>query len=103
MIRTPTVGDQEAAASAADAAFDDMTDEELAERRRRNREKVELNAKRQAARFSPEEMSLQDARIDGAKAGARGTAAALNPYQHTEPEHAEWERARMEALHRAVA
>lgn len=60
-------------------------------------------AKRRAAGTSPEELSLQDARIAGAEAGMRGTAASLNPYQDYTPEHDEWERARLQALSQSLA
>lgn len=49
-------------------------------------------------RLTPDELSLQDARIDGAAAGRRGTAAALNPYDHETEEYAEWDKHRRLAL-----
>ncbi len=49
-------------------------------------------------RLTVDELSLQDARIDGADAGRRGTSAALNPYDHETKEHAEWNKHRMLAL-----
>lgn len=52
------------------------------------------DAKRHAAGMSPEELSLQDARLEGQRAGRDGRAAGLNPYQVGIPEHAEWERGR---------
>lgn len=58
---------------------------------------------RSASSMSPEELSLQDARIAGAEAGLRGTAAALNPYQDDQPEHREWESTRLQALGQALA
>ena len=53
---------------------------------------------RNAAGISIEELSLQDAFLEGQRAGSHGTAAALNPYQHGTPEHDSWERGRMAAL-----
>lgn len=52
---------------------------------------------------SPEELSLQDARIDGAEAGQRGNGASLNPYQKGEPEHEEWEASRLQALSQSLS
>ncbi len=46
---------------------------------------------------SPEELSLQDARIAGVKAGHLGHGASMNPYQDYTPEHKEWESARMQS------
>lgn len=54
----------------------------------------EMEAKRAASGYSPEQLSLQDAFIAGQQAGLRGNGANLNPYDHGTPEHAEWERAR---------
>lgn len=53
---------------------------------------------RTAYGISPEELSLQDAAIEGARAGQMGFGASLNPYQDNTPEHASWEDARMQAL-----
>ena len=47
---------------------------------------------------SPEELFLQDARIEGAEAGRMGFGASLNPYQSGQPAHDEWESCRMQAL-----
>lgn len=58
---------------------------------------------RTAYGISPEELSLQDAAIDGARAGQRGTAASLNPYDHTTPEHNAWEDARRQAIAQQLA
>lgn len=44
------------------------------------------------------ELSLQDALLEGQRAGARGLPASLNPNQDNTPEHAEWERGRMAAI-----
>jgi hypothetical protein len=51
-------------------------------------------AKRNAAGVSPEVLSLQDAAIEGARAGHLGLSASLNPYQAGCEEHDVWERAR---------
>lgn len=63
--------------------------------------------KRHAFGMSPEELSLQDARIEGQRAGANGVAAGLNPWQSGSPEYEAWERGRSAAeadrLHRRVA
>jgi hypothetical protein len=46
---------------------------------------------RTAAGFSPEELSLQDAAMEGHRAGRLGLSASLNPYQSGCAEHAAWE------------
>ena len=51
-----------------------------------------------ASGLSPEELSLQDAAIEGRKAGALGNGASMNPYQAGIAEHAEWERHRVLGL-----
>lgn len=53
---------------------------------------------RNAAGISPEELSLQEAYFEGARAGAVGRSPSLNPYQDFTPEYREWERGRMAAL-----
>lgn len=53
-----------------------------------------MEAKRAAAGISPEALSLQDAFIEGQRAGHLGLSAGLNPYQTGCLEHHEWERAR---------
>lgn len=58
---------------------------------------------RNAAGISPEELSMQDAAIEGARAGHRGTAAALNPYDHGQPEHKAWDDARLQAIATSLA
>lgn len=58
---------------------------------------------RTAYGMSPEELSMQQAGIEGAEAGMRGTAASLNPYQDHTPEHREWDRCRLAALGQALA
>lgn len=49
---------------------------------------------RNAADVTPEELSMQDAFIEGQRAGHLGLGAGMNPYQHGCFEHDEWERAR---------
>lgn len=46
---------------------------------------------------------MQDARVAGAKAGRRGEASAVNPYQDDTPEFLEWETHRKEALYSTLA
>lgn len=46
---------------------------------------------------------MQDAAIEGARAGHRGTAAALNPYDHDQPEHKAWDDARLQAIATSLA
>lgn len=48
--------------------------------------------------LSPAELSLIDAGNAGRQAGMLGTAAALNPYDHGTPEHAEWEKWRLATI-----
>lgn len=54
----------------------------------------EIEAKRNASGISAEILSLQEAFLEGQRAGQMGLAAGLNPYQAGIPEHAEWERGR---------
>lgn len=54
----------------------------------------EVDDKRNASGISPEILSMQDAHIEGQRAGHLGLSASLNPYQAGCPEHDEWERAR---------
>lgn len=56
-----------------------------------------MNA-RNAAGMTPEELSLQDAFIEGQRAGHLGLAGGLNPYQTGCLEHDEWERARTSVI-----
>lgn len=51
-------------------------------------------AKRRASGISAEELSLQDAFIEGQRAGHLNLAASLNPWQAGTVHHAEWERGR---------
>lgn len=58
----------------------------------------EIEAKRNAARITIEELALQDAYAEGARAGSIGTAAGLNPWaDHHSTEYAAWERGRSAA------
>lgn len=45
-------------------------------------------------RLTPEEMSVQDARSQGQKAGEMSYGASMNPYSDGTPENAIWENAR---------
>lgn len=56
--------------------------------------KVLAMAQRQAAGTSPEVLSMQDALVEGQRAGQLGLSASLNPNQAGTPEYAEWERGR---------
>lgn len=50
---------------------------------------------RTASGISPEELSIQDAFMEGQRAGHIGTAAGLNPYNDPRlPEYQAWERGR---------
>jgi hypothetical protein len=53
---------------------------------------------RTAYGMSPEELSIYEAYLEGARAGMRGLSPSLNPYQDTCLEHHEWNRGRMAAL-----
>lgn len=59
--------------------------------------------KRNAAGISPEELSLQDAFMEGMRAGGMQLSPSLNPYQDSTPEHAAWERGRQGAASIAAA
>jgi hypothetical protein len=51
--------------------------------------------KRNAAGITPDELSVQDAYMEGQRAGASNIAAGLNPYKDTQsPEYQAWERGR---------
>lgn len=62
----------------------------------------EIAAKRAASGLSPEQLSLQEAFAEGARAAGFGHRASMNRYQDTVPEHAQWERGRLSALGAAV-
>lgn len=77
---------------AADRRYDEAVQNEIDD----NAEHIA--ALRVASGISKEELSLQDARIAGAKAGHAGWGASMNPYQAGCQEHAEWDRERMRAI-----
>lgn len=52
---------------------------------------------------SPEELSMQDAFMEGMRAGGNSLSPSLNPYQDNTPEHREWERGRQGAAAVAAA
>lgn len=57
-----------------------------------------IEAKRHAAQMTKEELILQDAYIEGQRAGAQGVTAGLNPWSDaTSPEFHAWERGRSAA------
>jgi hypothetical protein len=58
---------------------------------------------RNAAGISPEELSLQDAFMEGQRAGAMQLSPSLNPFQDHTPEHEAWERGRQGAATVAAA
>ena len=79
---------------AADRLYDDevvrVMDDEVEAR--------EIEAKRNAAGMSKEELVLQDAYLEGQRAGAQGLAAGLNPWRDpASPEYQAWERGRAAA------
>ena len=47
---------------------------------------------RNAAGITVEELALQDAHAEGARAGAQGLSHTLNPFQDETPEHEAWLR-----------
>lgn len=53
--------------------------------------------KRHASGMSAEELSIQDAFIEGQRAGGQSLSAALNPNRDGTPEHDAWERGRRSA------
>ncbi len=62
------------------------------------REVDEEADKRRASGFSPEELSIQDAYMEGQRACSLGTAAGLNPYvEPGSPHYQAWERGRSAA------
>lgn len=69
-----------------DDACDRMTDEDI--------QRQVDDGKRNASQTSPEVLSLQDAYIEGQRAGHLSLSASLNPYQNGCAEHDEWERGR---------
>jgi hypothetical protein len=67
-------------------------DEDRAHDERAQRDLDDAAEKRRASGYSPEELSLAEAFIEGARAGNMELAPSLNPYQDFCPEHAEWLR-----------
>lgn len=59
-------------------------------------------AKRAASGMSPEQLSLQDAFLEGTRAAGFSHGAAMNPFQDGTPEHGEWERGRQSTLGMAL-
>lgn len=47
---------------------------------------------------TPDELSLQQAQSEGQRAGEMSLPPSLNPYQDNQPEHAVWERARLNVI-----
>lgn len=79
---------------------DDFLDEQADEAYElyRQRQVDEAADKRRASGYSPEELSLQDAYMEGQRAGSLGTAAGLNPYcDPGSPHYQAWERGRSAA------
>jgi ribosome modulation factor len=61
------------------------------------------DGKKNASQTSPEILSLQDAFIEGQRAGQMGLSAGLNPWQDGYPEHNEWLRGWRAAIARRAA
>lgn len=80
---------------AYDRSVQEMMDDET---EAREMEAQRIAAMRVASGISTEQLSLQDARIEGAKAGRMGHGPYSNPYQDFTPEHAEWEKSRHAAI-----
>lgn len=81
-----------------DEAADRMHDEGVQTVIDDEAEARDIEAKRNAAGISPEELRLQDCYIEGQRAGAIGTAAGCNPWVDTKsPEYRAWERGRVAA------
>lgn len=58
----------------------------------------EVEAKRAAFGLSPEQLSIQDAYAEGARAGTNGVRAGANPWKDIHcPQYAAWERGRAAA------
>lgn len=64
----------------------------------RQREIDDEADKRRASGYSPEQLSIQDAYMEGQRAGSLGTASSLNPYtDENSPHYQAWERGRSAA------
>lgn len=81
-----------------DESFDDCVDRTTDEAIQRD-----VDDKRNASQTSPEILSLQDAFIEGQRAGHLGLSAGLNPWQDGYPEHNEWLRGWRSAIARRAA
>ena len=78
-----------------DEAYDRYVQEIMDDEVEAREEEARRNAaKRAASGISAELLSLQQAFVEGQRAGMLGLTAGLNPYDHAEPESEEWERAR---------
>lgn len=74
---------------------DDAADRLYAEDVQREMDdKREAEQKRMASGASPEILSLQEAFLEGQRAGQMSLGASLNPNQYSTPEYDEWERGR---------
>lgn len=58
---------------------------------------------RTAYGISPEELSMQDAAIEGARAGHKGHGRDMCPYDHESPEYKAWDDARLQAIATSLA
>jgi hypothetical protein len=59
---------------------------------------AEAEAKRAASGISPEQLSLQDALMNGQRAGLMCHGESMNPYPHGSEEAREWTRGRLAAI-----
>lgn len=77
----------------------DLMRDERIQREADDARAAEIALKRNAAGISAEELSLQDAFMEGQRAGQIGTAAGCNPFvEPTLPQYREWERGRSSAV-----
>lgn len=58
---------------------------------------------RNAAGMSPEELSMQDAAIEGSRAGQKGRGREMCPYDHQRPEYKAWDDARLQVIATSLA
>lgn len=70
----------------------DLPDEDEAYERKVQRQLDAAAEKRRASGYSPEQLSLDEAFVEGARAGNMELAPSLNPYQDFCPEHEAWLR-----------
>jgi hypothetical protein len=81
-----------------DEAADRRQDEEVQTVVDDEAEARDIEAKRNAAGVSKETLAMQDAYLEGQRAGAQGVAAGLNPWRDpASPEYMAWERGRLAA------